>query len=869
MKIKNRQEFPENHHLKQKTKVMKTNNRNRTNRPVVWLALALVLLSVRAQALDVVDPTGVNYTGISDSSDYPDGQMYVGANLFNYDMTGIPVGTVLPAAAGEWATAGQATAFLAFQVEQVYTNVGSIFYAQRAGGNPVLDKINTISIWASTTTAFSTNDPGTPPNSVVQITDQNGAQWEEYLLTNQIAGQYFLIEIAQSSAPVVQGNPGGTQFRLGAALGLPPSILTPPANVSLYSNGTCRFFVDASGAGLTYTWSFGASTLTNGGRFSGADTGNLVISGITSADAGVYTLSISNAFGSTSATASLDVVPTPTDAADVAVLSRGPLAYWQLNEAAGATTAFDHVGGFNGTYGSDSISGVAGPQAPALPGFAATNTALETTGYDLNSPATVPALNISTNDAVSIVAWINPTQQSDQPNGDQEPYTGIVFWRGFGAAGLIFDGSGTNLAYQWDAQEYQFESGLTPPVGQWSMVALVYSGNFTTLYMGSSNGLVLSAVDNTPLPGQAFDSPMEIGIDTDVGESTRTFNGEISDVAFFTRALTSGDLSAIYAAATGINPALTITGESATNVAVTLGEPTTMSVQTSGLAPQYQWYDQGAPIAGATDNTLTIPGTLASQSGNYYVVVTNIYGNSVTSAVISLTVSNIVVLPIGPSGVIYSNISDSSDYPAGHQYVGSNLFNEDVTGIPLGSVLAGGEWATDGQAPAFLAFQVDQVYNVGSIFYAQRAGSIPTEDKINTISIWASTTTAFSTNEPATPPNSVVQITDLNGAQWEEYLLTNQISGQYFEIEIAQNSATVEGNPGGTQFRLGSAFKPVLTFSSSAAGLTLSWPVGVVVTLQQAPTVSGPWTPAPDITNGVPIPFSALGNQQTFYRIEY
>ncbi|HEV7927791.1 MAG TPA: immunoglobulin domain-containing protein [Verrucomicrobiae bacterium] len=849
---------------------MKTNNPNRANRLAVWLSLALALLGVRAQALDVVDPTGTNYTGVSDSSEYS--SQYVGANLFNEDVTGIPLGSVLTG--GQWATAGQATAFLAFQVEKVYTNVGSIFYAQRAGGNPVLDKINTIYIWASDTNAFSASDPGTPPNSVVQVTNLSGALWEEYLLTNQISGQYFLIEILQSSAPTAEGNPGGSQFRLGAALALPPSIVTPPANVTLYSGGTCRFFADAAGtAPLTYTWSFGGSTLTNGGRYSGADTGNLVIAGIASADVGVYTLSVSNSEGSANVTASLAVVPPPTNAADVAIISRGPLAYWQLNEPSGATNAFDYVGSFNGTYGADSITGVPGPQAPGFPGFGATNTALETTGYDLNSPATVPALNISTNDSVSIIAWINPTQQSDQPGGDQEPYTGIVFWRNnliYAAAGLIFDAGGTNLGYQWDGNEYQFESGLTPPLGQWTMVGLVYTGNATTLYMGSSNGVVLSAVDNTPERGQSFNSPMSIGIDTDVGESTRTFNGEISDVAFFTRALTSGDMSAIYAAATGINPVLTITGESATNVAVSLGEPTTMSVQTSGLAPQFQWYDQGARIAGATNDMLTISGTLASQSGNYYVVVTNIYGGSVTSAVISLTVSNYVVLPIGPSGVIYSNISDSSDYPAGTQYIGSNLFNEDVTGVPVGSILTGGEWATASQATAYLAFQVDQSYSVNAIFYAQRAGSNPLLDKISEIDIWATNSGPFTAGDPGTPPDAVVPITDVNGAQWEYYLLTNEISGQYFLIEITQSSApTVEGNPGGTQFRLGGTFTPVLNYSNSAAGLTLNWPIGVVVTLQQAPTLSGPWTSATGITNGVPIPFPALGNQQMFYRLQY
>jgi len=167
-----------------------------------------------------------------------------------------------------------------------------------------------------------------------------------------------------------------------------------------------------------------------------------------------------------------------------------------------------------------------------------------------------------------------------------------------------------------------------------------------------------------------------------------------------------------------------------------------------------------------------------------------------------------------------------------------------------------------------MAFQVDQSYSVKAIFYAQRSGSNPLLDKITELDIWTTNAGPFTAGDPGTPADAVVPITDTTGAQWEYYFLPSTLTGQYFLIEIQQNP-TAGGNIGGNQFRLGGAFTPTLGYSSSAGGLTLSWPVGVAVTLQQAPTVSGPWTSATGITNGVPTPFPALGNQQTFYRLQY
>lgn len=841
-------------------KVMNTNKLNRTKCLVGWLALALLFPAVRTQALDVINPTGLNYTGVSDSSEYSSD--YAATGLFDLDVTSIPVGTILSGDA-EYATAGQSNCFVAFQLDQSYTNVASIFYAQRQGNDPTLDKIQIISIWASDSIPFAAADPGTPPDSVIAVTNQTGAQWTEYLMTNTIAGQYFLIDLQQTTPG---GNPGGHEFRLGAALGIPPQIAQAPAGKMVYEGGTARFSASAGGTiPLVYSWSHGSSPLSNGGRISGADTGNLVISGVIPTDAGDYTLTISNSYGATNATANLAVVPVPADAgaAETAVIAKAPLAFWQLNEPHGSTTAFDLVGSFNGTYGLDSGTGVAGPQSPAYPGFSSTNTAVQTFSFDSFSPVTVPPLNISTTDSVTILAWI----YQDGSQGPQQPYTGIIFCRGNGtAAGLICSSDGTRLGYQWNGNQYNFNSGLVIPTNQWTLVALVYTTNFTTLYCGADDGVVLSAVDNTAQVGQSFNSPMMIGIDTDVGESTRTFNGVIDNVAFYNRALSGSEINDIYSAGTGINPQLQIFSQTATNLTIFQGEPIDLMVQVSGLNPVYQWYRQNTPtdtlIGGATNNSFTVSTSAqVGDAGNYYVVVTN-QSDSVTSEVITVTVPSYLVSPIGPSGSIYTGISSSSDYSS--DYAGTNMFDTDVTGISLGTHLTGNDWAAVGTDPEYLAFQVDQSYPVNAIFYAQRNGSNPNVDKITQISIWASQTTPFGAFDPGTTPDAVIPITNTGGAMWERYILPATVAGQYFLIEVEQNPVA-GGNIGGNEFRLGAFVTPVpLTYSYSPAGLTLNWPSSAA--LQQADNVTGPWTPATGVTSGVPIPTTT---PQKFYRILY
>jgi hypothetical protein len=649
-------------------------------------------------------------------------------------------------------------------------------------------------------------------------------------------------------------------------LGLPPVIVQSPVNKTVYVGGTARFNSSASGtAPLIYTWVLGGNPLSNGGRISGADTGNLVISNTTFSDAGTYSLTISNSAGTIGTTANLTVVTAPTNAAEAAVISKNPRAFWQLNEPVGSTIALDLVGSFNGAYGSSSGMGANGPQSPAYSGFSSTNTAVQTFAFTVDSAVTLPPMNISNTNSVTILAWI----YQDGSAGPQQPYTGIVYGRGAGtSAGLICSGDGTQLAYQWGGNRYNFASGLVIPTNQWTMVAMVYTTNFTTLYCGTSNGVVLSAIDNFTQVGQTFAGSTWIGLDPDAGESARTFNGVIDDVAFFNRALSSSEINSIYAAGTGIVPTLQIVSQTATNLNVFQGQPISLTVQVSGLSPVYQWYKQNAPIVGATNSSFTISSAKISDSGSFYVVVTN-QVNTVTSAVINVTVPGYVVLPIGPSGVIYSGISSSSDYPDPN-YVGTNMFDSDLTGVAIGSQLTGKDWADDGYgtafAPAYLAFQVDQAYPVTAVLYAQRNDqSGQTIDKITALSIWGSQTTPFTASDPGTAPDALVSIPQIDAGILHAYVLPASVTGKYFVIKVEQNPIVYGSNFGGNEFRLGTTVTTVpLTFSNSPSGLILNWPTAAI--LQQADNVNGPWVTATGVTSGVPVPMTAA---KRFYRILY
>jgi hypothetical protein len=115
-----------------------------------------------------------------------------------------------------WAENGSDPAYVAFQLDKSYS-VQAIFYAQRAGNNPTLDKVTSLSLWSSSTAVFDPlSPPETDPAATVAVTVSGGAIWTRYLFADAIVGQYFLVKVWQD--PKSGGNIGGAELRLGVTV---------------------------------------------------------------------------------------------------------------------------------------------------------------------------------------------------------------------------------------------------------------------------------------------------------------------------------------------------------------------------------------------------------------------------------------------------------------------------------------------------------------------------------------------------------------------------------------------------------------------------------------------------------------------------
>lgn len=349
-----------------------------------------------------------------------------------------------------------------------------------------------------------------------------------------------------------------------------PGISVQPISKSQIQGSTVTFNVQATGEPLSYIWKSGSTVLSDGGRISGSTTPELVIRGIVPGDVGNYSCIVSNSLGTTNSdSASLTVLspPAPGSFASL-VLSNNPVGYWQLNETNGSAVAVDGWGSYNGTYGSASVSGVPGPRPPTFPGFSATNTALQTTAGTPASTVTLPALDLTANTA-TFLAWI-------YPNGNQAPYTGIIFNRANGTvAGMNYFGDGSQLGFQWNNNYWYWASGLTIPTNQWSLVGLVVTPASATVYVGNAGNLTSGVDSGLSLAPEAFSGISSIGCDNP-GDSTREFNGDIDEVAIFNSALTGSQIQSAYYAGAALAPVALSWSVSPSGLTLTWSAPWTL-----------------------------------------------------------------------------------------------------------------------------------------------------------------------------------------------------------------------------------------------------------------------------------------------------
>ena len=465
-----------------------------------------------------------------------------------------------------------------------------------------------------------------------------------------------------------------------------PAVTQSPAPLTVYDGRLVSLTAAASGLPApTYQWQAGATAsgpftnLLDGPTIAGSATASLTLSNVTAANAIDYRVVVTNIVGgATSSVAALTVLPAPTLSGYAnAVYTNGPLAYWRLNESYTETNALDLMSDFMGTYGPTALWGpdapggpVYGPISPAFPGFETTNTAVNTagTGSTTSSWVTVPTPGLTTN-TVTFLAWIYPILV-------QADYTGLFMTRAATQAGIGFGGT-AHLGYTWNgnnADTYNFESGLNPPLNQWSMVAVVIEPTMATLYMCTGD-TVTNSFNLIAHDVEAWGGPATIGNDT--GGSGRVFNGTIDEMAIFEKALSFDQINSLYDAAIGktqaVAPWFVVQPTSTARYAGLTATLTSMATGSSPLS--YQWYQgsvaltDGGNISGSKTATLTLSNMGATNAGNYKLVVTN-PGGSATSKVVAVTVAprtsstyEAAVLSLNP--LAYWRLNETTDPSTG------------------------------------------------------------------------------------------------------------------------------------------------------------------------------------------------------------
>jgi len=112
------------------------------------------------------------------------------------------------------------------------------------------------------------------------------------------------------------------------------------------------------------------------------------------------------------------------------------------------------------------------------------------------------------------------------------------------------------------------------------------------------------------------------------------------------------DVSSVPSAAAGSPPGIVF---NPVGGAVSAGGFFTFSITASGSAPlAYQWYHNGNPVPGATNNMLMLTGLAQADQGNYFVSVTNLFGatNSSTAQLSLLQFAPVSTNLTGVAGLI-------------------------------------------------------------------------------------------------------------------------------------------------------------------------------------------------------------------------
>jgi hypothetical protein len=347
--------------------------------------------------------------------------------------------------------------------------------------------------------------------------------------------------------------------------GVSPFFTAEPASITRCVNGMANFTVGVDG-----TPPFGfqlnhAGTNLPGvvSQLSSPGTATLSFGPIALTDAGQYSVTATNAYGSTNSQTVILTEFTPAAGSfEAAAVAAGAAAFWRLTESTNDLTTnglplHEYMDGLDGNC-PDPTNMSFGVDGPDLPGFAGL-TSVHVVNNGLSSQINLAGMTDYSN-TMSMVFWMDASYLAknalmmDMGNGQAggggtQPFYGIDYR----------DGS---LGSQWGDTNSIWSSGITLPENQWIMVALVVEPNETIVYAGTDpftlQSMARSSVEGTNYNNISGTLPvgrLALGrSDFSWAQYNNSWAGDsatFSDAAVFYQALSPATITNLYVAGFG------------------------------------------------------------------------------------------------------------------------------------------------------------------------------------------------------------------------------------------------------------------------------------------------------------------------------
>lgn len=579
------------------------------------------------------------------------------------------------------------------------------------------------------------------------------------------------------------------------------------ASGTVYSGATFSLWsITATGSEpMQYNW------FKNGSTPAGINSPTLVLTNLTVADSGDYSVKVVNELGFAQSAANHLTVVTAPDVYTTDVAQDAPSSYWPLNETSG-TEARDYSGANHPGENIANVGlGATGPRPPAYKGFSATKTAYQFDGFgSYVQLGTGPALVGNTD--FTIEAWINTTSTTEGRILQQRDANGF---NGQYMLTVTASGSVNFTLYGGGAYQFNITSAGSVNDGNWHHIAAVRrDGTNGVLYV---DGAVAAATTSTAIAPLIL---LNCSIGGDIRDNNNYFTGSISDVAIYNYALSAGRI--------GIHAYHGLLGNNGFSLSVVPGGFVVDS-KPAGALHSGQNFGAGWSASVTDDSALITRTGVGEFSGKSQI---KIPANADFDA---------------PNGTIMFWLRANAPIP-GPGAEAAILFDRRATTGTVIGLNDGGSifWqGQNGSRNEFAAGYVpDNNWHHIAVTYGQAVD--------DTISIYIDGVLAGSTSVtngwswPTTQPIEIGRSHDtywkaLNG-QLDDFRFYNRILTAEEIATVQSSDATVDN----------AALKVRYNFDTAGAGTSLSWPVG---SLQSSPTL-GPTAVWTTVTGAIsPYPF--------------